>query len=126
MEIGRSPEFSLLELLVKDSLVGKRHDAEVRLGWEEATAWFKKHVTRNYVRFKHPLVQQKCAEGLAHDHVDGFEGDFVRCYIFNFTLDDFHHVFEAVGFDQDAGDLSCAACFTCIDLFGPGLRRKQT
>ena len=99
MEIGRSPEFSLLELLVKDSLVGKRHDAEVGLGWEEATAWFKKHITRNYVRFKHPLVQQKCTEGLAHDHVDGLEGDFVRCYIFNFTLDDFHHVFEAIGFD---------------------------
>ena len=126
MEVGGFPKFSLLKLLVVNCLIREGHYAKVSLGGKQAPTRLQEHVTRNYVRLKHPLVEQESPQGLTDDHIDRFERDLVGGDVFYFPLYHFYHVLETICFYQGASDLGRTTSLTRVDLLCPSLRSKKT
>ena len=56
VEVLRSPELCLLQLLLMDRLVRERHDVQVSFVWEQTAVWLEELVSRDYIRLEHPLV----------------------------------------------------------------------
>ena len=127
MKVLRTPELSLVCLLLIDGLICERHDAQVSFRWEESALAIalEERVPRNYVRLQHPLVQQKSTQRLAHNGIDRVERDLLRANVLNLRLNDSHDVLKSIMLDQSPRQLGRLASFTSIDFFCSGLRRKQ-
>ena len=122
VEVGRPPELRLLQLLLKDGLVRKRHHEKICLRWEETTFWFEEHVAGDDVGFQHALIEQESAQGFADDDIDRLERHLGRGDVLNLALDHLDDVFETVGLDQSARDFGRATRLTGIHFAGAGLR----
>lgn len=116
MEVSGAPELSLLQLLIKDALIGKWHDAKIRLGWEHAPAWLQEHISRNNVSLKHALIQEECTERFADDHIDRLKRNLSSWNVFDLLLNYFNHIFETISFDKLPCYFGSSTCLTSIDF----------